>query len=243
MSAVGRWVVHFSGDSTFSGADSYQHSTQAPHWWKCTANARDYVERAAENWLFLNSVIVLFEAVVLSMEIIRRHYFHRAMFIDAALDNSSSPSAAQESRAGQPWFAVWESLHIVLYRTYSGSKLYNEKLLKENQIKNQPARQKEVANGNTIKYQKNYLKSPYLQLSARWIHILIALDEVCRLSFFFYYTACIMKFFTGIDLFTQVFIFHWHIHLNTPSLSYEGDLFYLPKFGAGSYSALFTPIP
>ena len=103
----------------------------------------------------------------------------------------------------------------------SRSKLYSENLLKENLIKNKPIRRIKSADGKMIKYWNNYLKNASLKLSARLIHILILLDEVCSLSFFFYYIVCIKKFFSGMNLFTSVFIFHWHLYLNTPSFWYS----------------------
>ena len=47
----------------------------------------------AEN--LLNSVIVLFVSVFVSMEINRRHYFAATYYVCAAQDNSSSLSVAQ----------------------------------------------------------------------------------------------------------------------------------------------------
>ena len=62
---------------TSAGADCYERSTQVlVHCWrKCTASGDDYTEKAFCSWerAFLNSIIVLFVAVVANIGISRRH--------------------------------------------------------------------------------------------------------------------------------------------------------------------------
>lgn len=132
-----------------------------------------------------------------------------------------------------------ELLKTFLCPSYSRSKPSNENLLKENQIKHKPVRQIKAASGKMIKYWNNYFKIASLKLSVRWIHILILLDKVWCPSFFFYYILWIRKLFSGINLFTSVFIFHWHIDLNSLSFGYEESFFYWQNFGAGTWCFIY----
>ena len=64
---------------TTAGADFYKHSMQAliHCWWKCTANGGYCVEKmfCSCKFTLLSSIVVLFLLILVSMEIIRRHYF------------------------------------------------------------------------------------------------------------------------------------------------------------------------
>lgn len=63
---------------------------------------------------------------------------------------------------------------------------------------------------------------------------------MCCLSFFFYYIVYIKKFFSRMNLFTSVFIFHWHMYLNTPSFWYE-EVCFIHRSLELEPNALFTP--
>ena len=75
VSTVRWWVGHFSSSwqrqwVTSTGADCYEHGKQGlDHcWWKCTANAGNYVETVFCSWEspLANSVIVLFVSTIVS---------------------------------------------------------------------------------------------------------------------------------------------------------------------------------
>jgi len=85
VSTVTQWMVQFSSGNRGSPPlvlAFYEHSMQAfaHHWWKYTANGGGCVEK---QWEFApsNSVLVLFQAIAVSMEINRRHYLQNDLCI------------------------------------------------------------------------------------------------------------------------------------------------------------------
>ena len=70
---------------TSTGADVYKHEMQAlVHcWWRCIANGGDCVEKVLCSWEFTlsSTVIVLLVSIVVYMEINRRHYFQRYLYM------------------------------------------------------------------------------------------------------------------------------------------------------------------
>ena len=70
---------------TSTSADVYKHEMQAlVHcWWRCIANGGDCVEKVLCSWEFTlsSTVIVLLVSIVVYMEINRRHYFQRYLYM------------------------------------------------------------------------------------------------------------------------------------------------------------------
>ena len=110
VSTVRLWVVHFStGDSESPLLVQIFMSTACRLLFIAGKNVYLMVVTVSKNvfcsWEFAlsHSVIVLFVAAIISMEIIRRHYF-RSNNAFATQDNSSSLNAVQASqKLGHPW--------------------------------------------------------------------------------------------------------------------------------------------